>query len=70
VRLTEKIGAYLRSIASPEFRAEFGERPAKSTSIVVRAHYGCAPEVRTLLKLCAKWAGESGVPIVLEIPEN
>ena len=69
-RLAEKIGAYLHYLDSPEFKAEFGERPAQGTRIVVRAHQGCAPEVRSLLKLCSKWAGESGVALVLEIPEK
>jgi hypothetical protein len=67
-RLVEKVGAYLHYIASPEFKAEFADRPGK-TSIVVKAHHGCAPAIRIVLKMCAKWAAESGVSVVLEIPE-
>jgi hypothetical protein len=68
-RLVEKVGAYLHYIASPEFKEEFGGRPGK-TSIVVKAHHGCAPDIRSVLAMCAKWAGESGVSVVLEIPEG
>jgi len=65
-RLMSKIEAYLRFIASDEFRLQCGEPNPTSTRIVVYLHPDMDPRVEQVLNLCKSWVQSNQASLLVQ----